>query len=583
MLIFAPEPAMAAADAGSGSVSAAPAAHLARLLRLAGNHFTGMAGVLLLGEGAGQLLLSEGLAADVAAGYAALCLRAMPASGPLLLVDAAADPRFAGQGLPRCVLAYPVRSVDGVFLGILGLFAARPRELGDADRAFLADLLELIAAAYHCDANLQALQDNERRMALAIAGSGTGIWDRNIVTGEIYYSQGWKALLGYREDEVSNRIEDSYTRVHPDDLPYVQARIQAHLEGRTENYAVEHRIQSRDGSYRWISSRGKVVDRDERGRPLRMIGTSTDITALHAMAERLRQSVELITNLTNEVPGLVFQFRRQADGREGFAYLSAGIVDIYELQPQELAADSALLETRIHPDDQAGYRAALAVSAAGMLPWHFEYRVRLPRQGLRWRQLAARPQRLEAGGIQWHGLITDITERKRMETELQELATTDALTRLPNRRHFMGRIEAELARVQRGGGCAAVLMCDLDYFKAINDRWGHAVGDQALRHFASVLREQLRRSDSAGRVGGEEFAVLLGEADLEAAAGFAQRLQQRLGEALLLPGEQSIVLTVSIGIALLSAQDASVDHALSRSDQALYKAKALGRNRVECL
>ena len=126
-------------------------------------------------------------------------------------------------------------------------------------------------------------------------------------------------------------------------------------------------------------------------------------------------------------------------------------------------------------------------------------------------------------------------------------------------------------------------MCDLDHFKLINDQWGHAVGDLALKHFAHILREQLRKSDLAGRVGGEEFAVVLSDTTLSAAQGFAQRVQQRLAHAPLLQNGQQIALTVSMGIAAMSASDLSVDTALSRSDLALYSAKAHGRNRIEYL
>ncbi|AOE83116.1 diguanylate cyclase [Pseudomonas sp. TCU-HL1] len=142
-------------------------------------------------------------------------------------------------------------------------------------------------------------------MVLAIAGSGTGIWDRNAVTGEIHYSTGWKAMLGYAEHEVGNRIEESYRRVHPADLDYVKATIQAHFDQRTDAYEVEHRLRCRDGSYKWVCSRGKVVERDEAGNPLRMIGTTTDITAMRAMSEQVKQTAELMTDLTNEIPGMV--------------------------------------------------------------------------------------------------------------------------------------------------------------------------------------------------------------------------------------------------------------------------------------
>jgi diguanylate cyclase (GGDEF)-like protein/PAS domain S-box-containing protein len=514
----------------------------------------------------------------------------------LVVPDTLADARFSDHPLVvdnPCIRFYAgcrLAASNGTTLGGFCLVDTKPRALDDEARDYLRDLARLASAILEHDRieaawkeDVDALRESERRMALAIAGSGTGIWDRNIQTNEIHYSAGWKAILGYADSELTNLINDSYKRVHPDDLAYVQATIQAHFDRKTDSYEVEHRIRCKDGSYKWISSRGKVVGRDSEGKPLRMIGTTTDITAMRSMSDRLQQTVDLITSLTNEVPGLVFQYRRLPGGASFFSYASAGIKDIYEITPEQVATSAAAIDEIIHPDDLSVYRASLETSAASLAPWHLEYRVRLPRQGLRWRQGDARPRRLEDGSTLWHGFITDVTERKRIEAELQEFATIDFLTQLPNRRHFMTRIEAELARIQcLDGQSAAVLMCDLDHFKSINDKWGHAVGDLALKQFAAILRSHLRASDIAGRVGGEEFAVVLPGADIVEAMSFARQVQQRIAHALSLDGNQRIPLTVSIGVTSMNASDTSADSALSRSDIALYLAKARGRDRIEC-
>ncbi|NRR34357.1 CHASE domain-containing protein [Oxalobacteraceae bacterium] len=177
----------------------------------------------------------------------------------------------------------------------------------------------------------------------------------------------------------------------------------------------------------------------------------------------------------------------------------------------------------------------------------------------------------------------DITERKRMNDELVVLATTDFLTGLPNRRAFMARLDDEQARLQRDlGGCAAVLMLDLDHFKRINDEFGHASGDTVLRHVAALMHDSQRKIDMVGRVGGEEFAILLPGAELEAAAAFAERLRQRMADSpVQLSSGKLLTVTVSVGIAAMSGADASGDVALIRADQALYRAKRGGRNRVE--
>lgn len=179
------------------------------------------------------------------------------------------------------------------------------------------------------------------------------------------------------------------------------------------------------------------------------------------------------------------------------------------------------------------------------------------------------------------GSRIDITERKKLEVDLREQASTDALTGLPNRRHLLSRLEDELERVRRRTTReACVLMLDLDHFKRVNDQYGHAAGDSLLRHFANLLRHELRATDTAGRMGGEEFAVILPGSGQSAAQAFAQRVCDRLATQPLSVGRQQVQATVSIGIAAIAADDLSADAVLSRADGALYQAKEQGRNRV---
>ncbi|WP_343731835.1 CHASE domain-containing protein [Duganella sp.] len=179
----------------------------------------------------------------------------------------------------------------------------------------------------------------------------------------------------------------------------------------------------------------------------------------------------------------------------------------------------------------------------------------------------------------------DITERRRMDDELRVLATTDFLTGLPNRREFMGRLQEEEGRLQRDiGACAAVLLLDIDHFKRINDEHGHAAGDAVLRQLADLMREGQRKIDMLGRIGGEEFAILLPGTDLDAAAVFAERLRQRVEQTpMLLDDGHTLDITVSIGIAAMGGAAPGGNPALIRADQALYCAKRGGRNRVELM
>lgn len=178
-------------------------------------------------------------------------------------------------------------------------------------------------------------------------------------------------------------------------------------------------------------------------------------------------------------------------------------------------------------------------------------------------------------------VVEDITARKRLEAELREMATTDGLTALPNRRAFMARLEEEYARMRRfDNQPVAVLMMDLDFFKRINDTRGHAAGDEVLRQVAAVMRDATRRVDMCSRLGGEEFAILLAGAAPEAACDFAERLRVRIAETRIVHDGAVVPVTVSIGVSALQTADETADAALSRADRALYQAKEQGRNRV---
>lgn len=419
------------------------------------------------------------------------------------------------------------------------------------------------------------------RLVLAVLNSGTGVWDRDIASGRIIYSHEWKAMLGYEDHEVSDRIEDSYARVHPDDLSYVCGAIQEHFDSLTTSYVVEHRLRCRDGSFKWVLSRGRVVSRDTDGKPLRMTGVTTDISSTVALSEKLRQSAELLTHLTDEVPGLVYQYRQSPDGCGAFTYASAGITTIFGVTPEQATADACSVEAMIHPDDIDTFRGSLAISADTLDRWHLEFRVILPGVGERWREAHAKPRRLPDGGTVWHGFVSDISAHKQLEEQLQDAAATDFLTGVPNRRHIMMRMEQELARIQRDpGALSVVLMFDLDLFKQINDKYGHAMGDEVLRHFSSILQHELRKVDSVGRIGGEEFAILLSGADMKDAERFAERVRDRLAAAPLRDGDLCIPVTVSIGISAMLPEDRTIAASLSRADTALYRAKQDGRNRV---
>lgn len=179
------------------------------------------------------------------------------------------------------------------------------------------------------------------------------------------------------------------------------------------------------------------------------------------------------------------------------------------------------------------------------------------------------------------GISTDITEREALKSRLEEQAHQDYLTGLYNRRYFIEQGQVELARAQRYGSTLSMLMLDIDHFKAINDTHGHKAGDIVLQKFSEVMRETLRTIDIVGRIGGEEFAILLPETDMTKAAEVAERLREKVATtAVVLEAGLPLHFTISIGVAMLQGKDANIDILFNQSDRALYQAKNTGRNKV---
>jgi len=194
-------------------------------------------------------------------------------------------------------------------------------------------------------------------------------------------------------------------------------------------------------------------------------------------------------------------------------------------------------------------------------------------------ELSIAPVQNRAGTItHFIGIKVDISERKQFEEQLQKLANTDPLTDLYNRRFFLDALTQETARLARfENQSAALLMIDLDYFKCVNDTYGHSTGDEVLRQVAHILRQTLRTIDIPARLGGEEFAILLLGASQSDTMVIAERLRQQM-TTIAIPHEKGVVrITVSIGAAALSA-DLDGDAVLRQADTALYTAKDAGRN-----
>ena len=420
----------------------------------------------------------------------------------------------------------------------------------------------------------EQLRASEERWKFALEGAGDAVWDWNLDSDAIHFSPRLAVLLGWAEEQLGERFADWKRLIHADDWPRVEADIAAYREGRSTALVIEHRALCRDGSWKWLLVRGMAVSRDGCGRPSRMIGTQADISE-RKLAEA--RDYLLVSALEAVDHGVVIT---DAGAKIEWANAAFETLTGYSRDEAIGRGPSELVKSGVQTPIfyQALWRTLLAGDT-----WRGEVVNKRKDGSLYDEELIITPVKDEAEVTRHFVAVKqDISERKRMEAELRESATTDFLTGLSNRRHFMTRMEEQLARAKRQvTQRTAVLMVDLDQFKHVNDTYGHATGDALLRHVAVLLREGLRKIDSVGRLGGEEFAFILPGNDLAGAQVLAERMRQKIEAMPLVQQGLSIPMTVSIGIAAMLATDTSTDQALVRADQALYQAKAGGRNRVE--
>lgn len=274
---------------------------------------------------------------------------------------------------------------------------------------------------------IKALEDSENRWKFAVEGNSDGLWDWNLVTNEVFFSPKWIEMLGYGKDEIKGSLEEWDKRVHPDDKESVNKDINDHINGKTKYYKNEHRVLCKGGKYKWILDRGKITEFAEDGKPLRMIGTHSDISERVILSEKSEKNYKLLNEFVKQVPGVLYQYQYFPDGKNCFPFASNHIWDIYEVTPEEVMEDASKVLTRLHPEDAETVMQKITHSYNTLEIWEDEYRVILPSKGIRWVSGIANPEKLKDGSVLWHGYITDITERKETQRILVETERLSAM------------------------------------------------------------------------------------------------------------------------------------------------------------
>ena len=405
-------------------------------------------------------------------------------------------------------------------------------------------------------------------------------------------------LLGYTREELLDltvfdiQPPDSSTVPPKDDI---LRQLREWIPGQRHVFEIEHR--RKDGTtYLAEVATGAIEYGDHRA----ILAFFKDITEHKQLEDALHQSHDLLTQLSQQVPGVLYQYQYFPDGRHRFPFASDNLWHIYEISPEAIKEDAKPAFERIHPEDCERVMHSIVESYRTQSVWECDYRLMVRERELRWLHGSATPQPQADGSMIWYGYISDVTERKQIEEVLrrsehtlkiktdllEKLSMQDGLTDIANRRYFDQRAELEWKRALRAELPLSLVPMDIDHFKQYNDHYGHGAGDECLRQVAQALVHCVERPlDLVARYGGEEFIALLPETEIQGALYLAEQMRAAV-EALAIPHAHSStasVVTLSLGVATHAPDQIKTDlhHLQKCADQALYRAKHQGRNQVQ--
>lgn len=410
----------------------------------------------------------------------------------------------------------------------------------------------------------------------ALEGSALGVWDYDIRNHSIRFYGESAGILGYGEAEIDDDIRSWFALVHPEDVSKTREIFTNHIKGRSAYYQVEFRLKHRDGSWVWIFSQGRVVERDDHGWATRMVGSNADISKLKQADLQVEQLKDFYATVLNKVVTGVWvgdRSHRIIFANEGLAHMvGMSVTDLLHKNVLVDFKEATLQHFRPHY-----YRAQQALS-----PIRFEAMPMVTPGGRDvffngW--LVPLLQNGEFDGMIC--TVDDITQQRLYEQQMLQLAYLDQLTQLPNRAALAEKAREIFARAMQQQQQLAVFYLDLDHFQHINDTMGHQTGDELLQHVATRLQMLVLPPDLLGRLGGDEFLLIKYCQQETDVLKTASQLQQLMAEPFMV-GDRNLYVSPSIGIALFPQHGLSFAELLRVADVALYEAKNNGR-RAYCV
>jgi diguanylate cyclase (GGDEF)-like protein/PAS domain S-box-containing protein len=445
---------------------------------------------------------------------------------------------------------------------------------GTAHIALAAWLGSALALALLAHAATVDWRSRAQRWEWALDGSRLGVADWHLLRNDRFVSAAWRTLSGHGATSWSPA--DWLTQVHPEDRPALAAAIAALSSGEAGRRQLELRMPQREG-WRWMETTLLVIERSASGRPVRLLATLADVHERREALDRQRMSASLFQHLHE---GLLI-----TDAELRALDVNPAYTQILGVARDDVLGTVPLL-LRPTPADPVArqQRAAMWASLRDSGNWRGELLERRRNGELCTLQTTISTVRGPAQDLRYHVLvISDITEQRQQREQLERQAHYDELTRLPNRSRLSQLLDDGMRAADRDGYLLVVCYLDLDRFKPVNDRFGHAAGDRLLGELAGRLRSALRSRDSwadaAARLGGDEFVLLLRAGTLEEARLAVERVLRVVAEPYVVDAAQDPVqVTASMGATVYPIDHSDADTLLRHADHAMYGAKQSGRN-----
>ena len=415
---------------------------------------------------------------------------------------------------------------------------------------------------------------NEQFWEKALERAQLGLWDWDLNSGSCSYSATWANMLGYQSDELTEAADLWLTMTHPDDRQRAFESGERHIAGLSNIIETELRLRHKNGHWIWVLDRGGVIETDESGKALRVVGVQTDISKQKA-AENALEEVNARFRLALAASGTGIWHYDIDSGRSYWDARTREIFGVGDDAAEDISKD--FWHSFLHVEDkEAAEREHLAPLTTSDL---IISRYRIVRRDGSIRHIESFLRfvpRAETGG-QILGTVQDVTEEEVRNRELAFAARHDALTGLLNRAAYDKCLQQHFQTVSEHP--VAVFYIDLDYFKAVNDFAGHAAGDHALRTIASAIHGCLPPDGHAARLGGDEFSVMVANCDRARAEAVAANLLEAIRNSELGGPAMARPLAASIGIKIVDDGSLSPSDALACADDACYVAKSAGGNR----